>query len=72
MIYDYQNQYWDNCPVSNPRPRATIDQHLAWPETRIGHLLTWINRLVEGWSAEELTQRLYHYIDIAEDQEAHF
>ena len=72
MIYDYQNQYWDNCPVSNPRPRVTIDQHLAWPETRIGHLLTWINRPVEGWSAEELTQRLYYYIGIAEDQEAHF
>jgi len=72
MIYDYQNQYWDNCPVSNPRPRVTIDQHLAWPETRIGHLLTWINRPVEGWSTEELTRRLYHYIEIAEDQEAHF
>lgn len=72
MIYDYANQYWDNCPVSNPRPRVTIDQHLAWPETRIGYLLTWIDRPVEGWDASDLTQRMYEFLAIAEDQEAHF
>lgn len=72
MIYDYANQYWDNCPVSNPRPKVTIDQHLAWPETRIGHLLTWINRPVEGWDVTELNQRLYGFVALAEDQEAHF
>ena len=77
MIYDYANQYWDHLFNDGPVPprtdrKVTIDQHLAWPETRISNLLTWISRPVEGWSAEELTQRLYHYIDIAEDQEAHF
>ena len=52
--------------------RVTIDQHLAWPETRIQHLMTWLNRPIEGWEPGELNLRLYHYIAIAEDQEAHF
>ncbi len=52
--------------------RITVEQHLAWPETRIGYLLTWINRPVQGWDRSELTQRVYEYIAIAEDQEAHF
>lgn len=77
MIYDYANQYWDHLFNDGPVPqrtdrKVTIDQHLAWPETRIGHLLTWLNRPVEGWEPEELNLRLYHYIAIAEDQEAHF
>jgi len=52
--------------------RITIEQHLAWPETRIGYLLGWIDRRQEGWDPSELTQRLYGLIATAEDQEAHF
>ena len=52
--------------------RDRLEKHLAWPETRIGHLLTWINRPVEGWEPDELNLRLFHYIALAEDQEAHF
>ncbi len=52
--------------------RITVEQHLAWPETRIGHLLAWISRPVEGWDRSALTQRVYHYIALAEDQEAHY
>ncbi len=52
--------------------KVTIEQHLAWPETRIGYLLTWIDRPTEGWDASDLTQRMYEFLAIAEDQEAHF
>ena len=73
MIYDYQNQYWDNCPVSNPRPRVTVEQHLAWPETRISNLLTWLDREdMEGWDNDTVMALLYNQIARAEDQEAHF
>ena len=72
MIYDYQNQYWDNCPVSNPRPAATIEQQLAWPETRISNLLTWLDRPIEGWDSTTVTGLLYEQVARAEDQEAHF
>ena len=72
MIYDYQNQYWDNCPVSNPRPVATIEQQLAWPETRISNLLTWLDRPIEGWDSTTVTGLLYEQVARAEDQEAHF
>jgi len=73
MIYDYANQYWDNCPVSNPRPRTTIEQHLAWPETRLGNLLTWLRRPVEGWDNATVMGLFYEHLAAADVQdEAHF
>jgi len=77
MIYDYANQYWDHLFNDAPAPqrvdrKVTVEQHLAWPETRIGYLLTWIDRPVEGWDASDLTRRMYDFLAIAEDQEAHF
>ena len=50
----------------------TLDQHLAWPETRTQHLVTWLNRPIEGWDSSSVIQRLYHWIEQAEDHEAHF
>ena len=52
--------------------KVTLDEHLAWPETRIGYLLSWINRPVEGWSKRDLCLRLYQIIDEADDSELHF
>ena len=52
--------------------RITIEQHLAWPETRIEYLVTWLNRQVEGWDNSSILQSMYHWIALAEDQEAHF
>ena len=51
-----------------------LEQHLAWPETRLGHLLTWITRPVEGWDRAELTKLFLDRlatVDEIED-EAHF
>ena len=51
-----------------------LEQHLAWPETRLGHLLTWIARPVEGWDRAELTKLFLDRlatVDEIED-EAHF
>ena len=77
MIYDYANQYWDHLFNDGPVPqrtdrKVTVEQHLSWPETRIGYLLSWIDRPVPGWDSSELTKRMYEFIAIAEDQEAHF
>ena len=77
MIYDYANQYWDNCPVSNPRPRVTIDQHLAWPETRISNLFTWLDRdddATDGWTNQIINEQIYLHLEKLADiqDEAHF
>ena len=52
--------------------RVTIDQHLAWPETRIQHLITWLNRPIQGWDNKNTMQRFYYWVALAEDHEAHF
>ena len=52
--------------------RVTIEQHLAWPETRIQHLITWLNRPIQGWDDSNAMQRFYHWVELAEDQEAHY
>ena len=52
--------------------RITIEQHLAWPETRIQYIITWLNRPLEGWDKGNHHERLYHWISLADDQEAHF
>ena len=77
MIYDYQNQYWDKCPLANPRPKVTVDQHLAWPETRIGNLLTWLDRDdigADGWSDQMVTEQIYLHLEKVSnlEDEAHF
>ena len=77
MIYDYANQYWDHLFNDGPVPqrtdrKVTIEQHLAWPETRISNLLTWLDRPVEGWDSTAVTGLLYNQLARAEDQEAHF
>ena len=51
---------------------SPLEKHLSWPETRIGYLLTWIDRPIPGWDNSELTKRMYEFIALAEDQEAHF
>lgn len=53
---------------------TSIDQHLAWPETRIGYLLTWIDRPIpaDGWNRPALMQLLYDYLAATEDYEGHF
>ena len=53
--------------------KVTIEQHLAWPETRIGYLLTWINRPVEGWESATLMGLLYERLATADIiDEAHY
>ena len=47
-------------------------QHLAWPETRIGYLLTWIEREVPGWDSARLTQLYYGLVAEVDDPEAHY
>ena len=56
------------------RTPVTIDQHLAWPETRIQHLITWLNRPIEGWEPEELTKLFYDRLSTVDgiQDEAHF
>ena len=74
MIYDYQNQYWDDCPASNPHRKVTIEQHLAWPETRISNLLTWFNRDdMDGWGNQRVMGLMYEQLASADIvDEAHF
>ena len=50
----------------------SITKHLAWPETRVGYLLTWIDREVPGWDNARLTQLYYDWIAKADDLEAHY
>lgn len=53
--------------------RVTIDQHLAWPETRVGHLLSWVGRSVEGWDDEHLYNLMYKQLEACDIvDEAHF
>ena len=53
--------------------RITIEQHLAWPETRLGNLLTWIDRPVEGWDNAHLMDLFYKHLAAVETtDEAHY
>ena len=78
MIYDYANQYWDHLFNGGPAPqrvdrKVTIEQHLAWPETRLGNLLTWLRRPVEGWDNATVMGLFYEHLAAADVQdEAHF
>ena len=78
MIYDYANQYWDHLFNDGPVPqradrKVTIEQHLAWPETRISNLLTWLDRDdMEGWDNERVMGLFYAQVARADDQETHF
>ena len=53
---------------------SKVEQHLAWPETRVGNLLTWLNRDdMEGWDNEMVMGLLYKQlerVDIVD--EAHY
>lgn len=53
---------------------SRLEQHLAWTETRVGHLLTWIARPVEGWERSTLTKLLLDRLAEISDleDEAHF
>ena len=79
MIYDYANQYWDHLFNGGSAPqrvdrKVTIDQHLAWPETRLGYLLGWIDRPIEGWDHGDLNKMFYDRLATVDgiEDEAHF
>ena len=77
MIYDYANQYWDHLFNDGPAPertdrKVTLQQHLAWPETRIGHLMSWIVRPGPGWDKTDLCQLMYERLADIEDGESHY
>ena len=59
--------------MTNPT-RLKLEQYLAWPETRIGNLLTWLDRPdMEGWSNEMVMDLLYKQLDAcAIIDEAHY
>ena len=54
--------------------RITVEQHLAWPETRVSNLLTWLNRDdMEGWDDEMVMGLLYNQLKRADFvDEAHY
>ena len=53
--------------------KVTIDQHLAWPETRIGHIISFLDRNLDGWDNTRLHGHLFDWIAKADiDDEAHF
>ena len=53
---------------------SRLEQHLAWPETRIGHLITWLDRPdMEGWSNEMIMDLMYKKLaEVDMIDEAHF
>jgi len=53
---------------------SRLEQHLAWPETRLGHLLTWITRPVEGWDNATVMSLFYEHLATVDgiEDEAHF
>ena len=48
------------------RNGITIDQHLAWPETRIGNILTFADRELPGWDGGYVHSHLFDWIAKAE------
>ena len=59
--------------MTNPA-RIKLEQHLAWPETRISNLLTWLDRDdMEGWDNTTVMGLLYQQLSNADfTDEAHF
>jgi len=58
--------------MTNPA-RIKLEQHLAWPETRLGHLLTWLDRPAEGWDNAMVMGLFYEHLSNADiTDEAHF
>ena len=54
--------------------RVLLEQHLAWPETRISNLLTWLDRDdMEGWDNATVLALVFQQLSTVDIiDEAHF